>query len=245
MKAAELLHPDDGAERILSVVASATRLEVDQGKAWYHNANQVCCDLADRFDISVERAACIVAVLSPATAWERNKHDAEMLCTHYFAGRSTAPNTSGYRKNTEKAWSIISMPWGMDSGLAEQFTNTLQVQRWSETQPRRWATVTIGAKWSIWDFVGGPKVTAFAQLLADPDGSDAVCIDRHAIRAYQGGYEADSDHGEVNISRSMYNKVAQGYRIAAPMKGWKASTMQAVAWVTMRRLLGETPDGKA
>lgn len=64
---------------IAETYAQATPDQVDQGARWYAEAGQTVADIADRGGISIERAAIVVAHLSPRTTWRRNVAGAYQL----------------------------------------------------------------------------------------------------------------------------------------------------------------------
>lgn len=65
---------------ILRVYHAATTAEHAAGISWYPVAHQFALDLATRYGITLERAAGIVATLSPGASWEKNQEDAETVC---------------------------------------------------------------------------------------------------------------------------------------------------------------------
>jgi len=85
--------------------------------------------------------------------------------------------------------------------------------------------------------VSGDKVSSFYENILDPM-SQAVTVDRHAIKAwlgFQGG-------GGVHIPPKLYPRVAEDYRKAAQTIGVTASGFQAVCWVVYKRMSKELVD---
>ena len=212
MKATQLLHPDEGAERILSLISQADEREEAEGRVWYlaaHDSIREICRNGPRRGgdrVTTRRACAVTAALSPGSRWERNLSDLSAMLQWAADGFSPLrrPAFGTYNANVLKAKMVCVDEAG---------------ERW----------------------LRGPKVTAFAKCLSQPlSRHGAVCVDRHAIRAYQGQWLADDKHGQVRISPKMYETVAQGYRTAAEMKGWRPMEMQAVAWVVIKRLTSTT-----
>lgn len=212
MRTAELLDIQSGTERLLSVMALATKRETIEGRTWYLKAYNWLSDLAESFDVEIERMACCVAALSPGNAWPRNQVDATQILEWASTQRGAeywenAPTVGTYKINRNKALACLLLP----------------------TDP--------------FDAIRGRKVTAFAQCLADPlgigYGHDAVCIDRHAIRAYQGTWRQDNEHGSIAITSAMYDQVADGYRAGALACAILPMEFQATVWLVMKRLRGE------
>ncbi len=79
-------------------------------------------------------------------------------------------------------------------------------------------------------FPKGPKVQAFAANLAGDD--HALTIDRHATSAAHGRPCYDS------ITSKQYTIIAQAYRDVARALGLPPARLQAVIWITWRRLHG-------
>ena len=70
--ASELPDLSEATERVLDVVADATDDQWAAGMGWYHNAHDVCVELAAEHGVTVRQATAIVAVLSPQTPWGPN-----------------------------------------------------------------------------------------------------------------------------------------------------------------------------
>lgn len=60
------------AQNILDVYATATADERRDGAHWYSAAHTFCLGLSKRYDVPVETAAAVVAVLSPRLTWALN-----------------------------------------------------------------------------------------------------------------------------------------------------------------------------
>ena len=79
------------------VLKYAKPLEYKDGGAWYVIANKNIHDIADRYDIAFEKAAGIVAVLSPSVEWDMNLKDANEFIR--LKGRHTC-RTYGHNVRT-------------------------------------------------------------------------------------------------------------------------------------------------
>jgi hypothetical protein len=79
--------------------------------------------------------------------------------------------------------------------------------------------------------LSGPKVRSFYQNLTDPEDPQAVTVDIWAYRVWSGNW------GEIKwVHEPLYGRVAEAYRQAAAEVGLLPSELQAIAWVTIRRL---------
>ena len=95
---------------ILAVFFAATDLEKINGAQWYNVAQNASGAMAERYGISLETVAGVVAALSPNNRWERNLRDADNLISAYTLGGlddALIVKTSTYGKNKAKALAIL------------------------------------------------------------------------------------------------------------------------------------------
>ena len=78
------------------------------------------------------------------------------------------------------------------------------------------------------------KTYAFAATIANPDTFEGVVIDRHAIAIAFGYLKAS----EVSVTASRYRKLSEAYTIVAKRHGLKPHQVQAITWVTYKRIVG-------
>ena len=67
------------ARRLRAILDSATDQEWAEGTYWYAVAHSFAAELADRYGVSVECAAGVIAALSPRLSWTMNQRAAETL----------------------------------------------------------------------------------------------------------------------------------------------------------------------
>jgi hypothetical protein len=82
--------------------------------------------------------------------------------------------------------------------------------------------------------LNGPKISAFFDNIM---GGDSVTVDGHARNiayAERVGLKSNA----ANIGKAEYRTIAQAYRDAAAILGIKACDLQAITWVTWRRIHG-------
>ena len=95
---------------ILAVFFAATDLEKINGAQWYSVAQNASDAIANRYGISLDTVAGVVAALSPNNRWERNLRDADHLISAYTLGGiddALSVKTSTYGKNKAKALAIL------------------------------------------------------------------------------------------------------------------------------------------
>jgi len=86
---------------------NATKNEIIQGKEWYVNGNNICKDIASKYNTSTIIASEVISALSPRNKWKRNIIDAY---TVFNAVRDGIPPESiklcTFHKNKYKAYKI-------------------------------------------------------------------------------------------------------------------------------------------
>lgn len=53
----------------------STKKQISDGKQWYINANNICKDIAQKYQTDVITAAQVIAALSPRNKWTQNIKD--------------------------------------------------------------------------------------------------------------------------------------------------------------------------
>ena len=89
------------------------------------------------------------------------------------------------------------------------------------------------------DVLGGDKVRNFYACIIEPSNSYAVCIDRHAAAVAYGRTLSEREMSNavaVLATVSRYEAIADAYRAVAAARGLLPMDVQAITWVTWRRL---------
>lgn len=87
--------------------------------------------------------------------------------------------------------------------------------------------------------LGGDKVRSFYQTIVHPHSQRAVaCVDRHAYDIAVGAVTNDRERRTLE-RKGRYALFADCYREAAILAGVSTSQMQAITWVTWRRIKSE------
>jgi hypothetical protein len=215
--------PTVTASHILRVFRSAPDDDRDAGREWYARASRLACELAgidyppNLAELSpidrdaLNRAAAVIAVLSPVTPWSRNVQlartaymvAAEHVCDAAQAVRvSDALGTLG--ANARKAGAILA--GGNPAGI-----------------------------------VSGAKVTAFWRTIVDPADTRGVVIDRHAVDIALGRVTDDATRTRLLSRRGGYDAMSAAYVRAARIlsretgQTWRPCEVQAVTWLVWRR----------
>lgn len=89
----------------------STRLEFDEGRAWYDDAYKVCVNIASDYNMGIDTVVGVLAALSPRNHWERNVADCEALCKWYrttMGGiRGESPKVATFDCNKRTALRIL------------------------------------------------------------------------------------------------------------------------------------------
>lgn len=93
-------------DRITRTYELANADQVQAGAGWYDHGNKVVADLARKGRISKDRAAVVIAHLSPQTTWNRNVAGAYGLVTH-----GVAPHCIQANVKRAQAALTASDPW--------------------------------------------------------------------------------------------------------------------------------------
>jgi hypothetical protein len=195
---------------ITGILSLATEADIFEGKEWYARAHRFGVQLIAAYDITMGQAVGVIAALSPNNKWERNCADADRLIHAYLSDHDLSlTKVCTYNTNKQKAINILSLD-----------TESLDSE----------AIVSI---------LNGRKITAFFRsIMGDPN---AVCVDGHAYSVFIGQRIPTSK--TPNIGKVLYETIQRAYCLVAERSyeicGHKLTPtqVQAVTWVTYRRLL--------
>lgn len=195
---------------IKATYAQSTIEERDDGWTWYDRANAAARTLAETHNVPLYCAAGVIAALSPNNRWERNLRDAETLIRAYLNGdHIESVSVATYHKMREKAWSV------MDYGTshAEHDTGTDAVAR----------------------ILNGQKIRSFFAGIMGC--RDECTIDGHA-RNIAYNERLSLTGSKFTIGKREYAALQMAYAQAGRDLGIPAYVLQAITWVTWRRVHG-------
>lgn len=84
----------------------------------------------------------------------------------------------------------------------------------------------------VLDILNGKKIKSFYNCIL---GREDVCVDGHAYNIYLGKRNRLTS-GKTSLNKSTYQRVSKAYIRSAKKVGLKPSELQAITWVTWRRL---------
>jgi hypothetical protein len=196
---------------IAAMLQLASQADLAAGIEWYARAERLGHRLADTYGLTFEQAVGVIAALSPNNRWARNCQDAEAMCQAWAVGADPATvKVCTYGINRAKAATILAM-----------------------AEPTQDAIAAV---------LNGRKVTAF--FLSITGRPDAVCVDGHAYAIWLGQRVPTTKTPSLGVK--LYAEIARAYCLVAKRsaalcgEALTPAQVQAVTWVTYRRLIGLT-----
>ena len=194
---------------IAGMLQLASQADIEAGIEWYARAHRLASRLSDAYDLSLGQAVGVIAALSPNNRWERNCADAEAMIKAWHHGSDPSlVKVCTFNTNKAKASAILD--------LADP------------------SSINIAA------ILNGRKVSAFfLSIMGDPD---AVCVDGHAYAIWIGERVPTTKTPSIGVA--LYADIARAYVLVAKRskelcgETLTPTQVQAVTWVTYRRLLG-------
>jgi hypothetical protein len=194
---------------IAAMLALASQADLAAGIEWYARAERLGHRLATTYGVTFEQAVGVIAALSPNNRWARNCADAEAMCQAWAIGADPATVTvCTYGAMRAKACAILGL-----------------------TEPTQDAIAAI---------LNGHKITAF--FLSITGRPDAVCVDGHAYAIWLGQRVPTTKTPSLGVR--LYADIARAYVLVAKRSAalcgeqLTPAQVQAVTWVTYRRLVG-------
>ena len=194
---------------IAAMLAIASQADLSQGIEWYDRAKRLAHRLADQYGCTFEQAVGVIAALSPNNRWSRNCIDAEAMIQAWAVGvNPESVKVCTYGAMRTKAAQILAL-----------------------ASPDRETIAKI---------LNGRKITAFFLSIAGVH--DAVCVDGHAYAVWVGQRITTTNTPSLGVK--LYAEIARAYVLVAKRshalcgEALTPAQVQAVTWVTYRRLIG-------
>ena len=194
---------------ILAMYMQATPVDTQEGTVWYNNAHSICVALSDKYNLPLSTVVGVVSALSPNNKWDRNIMDAENIIRAYV-GEYDYPKVCTFGGNKDKAITILECE--------------------------------IDSSENICAILKGNKTIAFFRGILTDGQCDEITVDGHAFNIWRGMYTSLNE--VPAISNKLYKTVSDAYKEAAVtinnLEGTKysAAQIQAITWVTHRRING-------
>ena len=204
------LSPNAG--HIIAKFALATTAECVTGQQWYKNAHEIASRLARNNNITVEKAAGVLAALSPNNKWERNCLDAEHLIQAFISGEeedAREVSVCTYSAMKDKAIKILML------------SNSNKVDH----------------SFDILKILNGPKIKEFYRCIMQ---TKDVTVDGHAYSIWFG--ERMTMKQVPNIGKRLRERIKSDYLDATEWINLEMNTnylpsdIQAITWVCHKRI---------
>lgn len=98
----------DYTANIRSVLARASVDDILAGTDWYRTARATCETFAVDYNVTVDTAARVIAVLSPRKRWAENVKGASIILAAFHAGEEMPTVAGFFGANIRKAWAIVN-----------------------------------------------------------------------------------------------------------------------------------------
>ena len=197
---------------ISGMLQLASQTDILAGIEWYARALRFARMLVQSYEpVTLEQAVGVISALSPNNKWTRNCVDAEaMIKAWHYGADPMAVKVCTFNPNKAKAAAILAL------SADDLETDTIA------------------------EILNGRKVVAFYRsIMGDPD---AVCVDGHAYAVWIGERIPTTQTPKIGVK--LYADIARAYQLVAKRSfnlcgvTLSATQVQAVTWVTYRRLLG-------
>jgi hypothetical protein len=196
-------------KNISAMLQLASVADIEEGVDWYDRAGRLGKRFAETYGCTIEQSVGVIAALSPNNKWARNCQDAESCIKAWSLGRDVMGVVCcTYPVMQDKAKRILDL-----------------------SNPSREDVAAI---------LNGRKVSAFALSILGE--ASAVCVDGHAFAIWLG--ERVPTTKTPSIGKKLYARIAADYcTVAKRSKAicghqLTAAQVQAVTWVTYRRISG-------
>lgn len=227
---------------ITATFRAATDGDRAVGYGWYARARDLAVKLAHfqllesegrdyavaDFEREVERAAGVIAALSPRLAWRKNVEYAQLAYMQWV-------DIQKWRDNPPDGDVAAAFFAGMIPTLNANARKAFRILNGESPE----------------DVLGGPKVRAFYFTIVNPADPRGVVVDRHAIDITFGQVLNDQARGLALGRKGAYDKVAELYRRAARIisaelgEVWTPAQVQATTWTYWRRERAAAYHGEA
>jgi hypothetical protein len=194
---------------ISGMLLFANASDIEEGIEWYARAGRLGRRLADTYGCTMEQSVGVLAALSPNNKWKRNCQDAESCI---------------------KAWSL-----GRD--VMDIVCCTYPVMK---DKAKRILSLSAPSRDDVAAILHGRKISAFALSILGEHS--AVCVDGHAFAIWLG--ERVPTTKTPTLGKKLYSRISADYCTVAK-RAWAicghdltAAQVQAVTWVTYRRISG-------
>lgn len=256
--AEEHITPAMITENLRASLDAATPSERAEGMVWYDNAHETAVGLGERYGVTTEQAAGVLAALSPQADWETvnipaadrllaianektytlSERDIEKryeaskaIAMRYVIDRETMLTRAEEIRSLSREW-VGSRPMGEVPTEILALTKPVGVSSQNAEKGFRIARGEDPVKVLSERPESGFKVRSFYSNIADPKGSKETTIDNHMINAALGRLTNRKEAAPVFMAAAKYAVVRDSVR--AVSGGLRPSQTQAIIWIHQR-----------
>jgi hypothetical protein len=191
---------------ILEIYKQSTDNEIISGKQWYKQANEISRLMAIKYNLTEIQTAGIIASLSPGTNWNQNIIDANNLCSLLQVGKPI------------KAITVTT--------YGKNKLKAYYIYLNSNLTKDEIYSYLLGCSKRV------NKTSSFFLNILQPECDDLCTIDRHAYRINLGITESL----DIALTEKRYLCMNSAYKTACKQLNISAIELQAITWLTFRRL---------
>ena len=175
-----------------------------------------------------------VAEVFAGLTWYRDSLDYVVSLVRDAQARGEIPRSRISRRALAGILAALSpnKTWTINVGLVLQVLQNRAAKQYTQ-QVNKALAILDGAEPR--DVLKGPKERAFFECFADPEGTDAVTIDGHSFSVWIGRLVYTS---RARVGRRLYRLAQADYQKAARQVGLRPHQLQAITWLTHRRIHG-------
>ena len=231
----------EGVSNIRTILSMATPKEIVDGYFWYADAQKDCFSISTKFDIPNHISVGVVSALSPNNKWDRNVINARDMVRAYINGDSIDSfKVSTYHKMKEKAWKILQ-----DSPFYDEVKPILNGQKITT-----FYECIMGENTCCVDGHARNIFYLDRQGLTTPNtsiGKKEYEIIQNAYREVADTFKVDDypnfkllGKDTLGILTNIHNDINSRSPIRFKNFMFKAYHIQAITWLTWRRIYGIT-----
>lgn len=202
------------ADNLRNLWSIATAQDIASGSIWYHEAHEGAVNLSEKYNISVETAAQVIAVLSPKCDWNVNLEAASHVIAQYQSG--------------------LAFPEYQSSGVVAL------AAKWNNRIP--FGCIEANVLKAFWILSGhpealrGPKVEDFCRNILSCN--ESVTVDSHYVAAWLGLCYP----GTWGFAEKYHKIVTEDTELVAREVGISPASFQAILWTVKKRIQSGTAE---
>jgi len=207
---------DDYTKNIIRMFQKANKFEIAEGCQWYAHARQLCLEVANMRGLPLSKVVGVVAALSPRLSWSHNLEAADKLIDTWLSNQKIKSNPM-YGVVGFSNVLLDYKGWGFPRNKEK----AIAVLDCESSDPEVIAVIVRGK--------AALKVNSFFWSILG--SHDYVTVDGHAA-----GIAFGTRVVGVSLTATQYRVIAEAYLQVAEQLHLLPHQLQAITWLTYRRL---------